>query len=155
MIALVPQRLAALPLAAWERDGLSAALRGAGLPADDVAEPKKLFWRFENSVGDPVGFGGLEIVGSDALLRSVVTLLPLRRRGYGRAIVLALEGEAVVHRCDTVYALVTQEPGLFGRLGYGPCSRDDAPAGIAETAQFARLCPAGAPLLVKRLDPAP
>ena len=40
-------RLLATPLAAWERDGLKAALIKTGLPADDVGEAGLLFWRFE------------------------------------------------------------------------------------------------------------
>ena len=59
-------RLLATPLAAWERDGLAAALVKAGLPADDVGDPNVLFWRFESYEDVPVGFGGLEVHGSEA-----------------------------------------------------------------------------------------
>src|SRR6516225_4269055 len=41
------RRLLATPLAAWERDGLKAALLKARLPADDVGDARLLFWRFE------------------------------------------------------------------------------------------------------------
>ena len=54
--------LVATPLASWERECLKAALVKAGLPADDVAEPGSLFWRFETRVDIPAGFGGLEMV---------------------------------------------------------------------------------------------
>lgn len=57
------RRLLATPLAAWERDGLKAALVKAGLPADDVGDARPLFWRFETAEDIPVGFGGLEIHG--------------------------------------------------------------------------------------------
>ena len=80
-------RLLATPLAAWERDGLKAALAKTGLPADDVGDAELLFWRFESLNDVPVGFGGLEIHGRDALLRSVVILPRLREIGMGRAIV--------------------------------------------------------------------
>ena len=62
-------RLRALPLASWERDGLKMALRKAGLPMEDVDEPRLLFWRYETLSDVPVGFGGLEIHERDALLR--------------------------------------------------------------------------------------
>ena len=84
------RRLLATPLAAWERDGLKAALLKARLPADDVGDARVLFWRFETT-DIPVGFGGLEIHGSDALLRSLVTLPPLRQIGMGAAMVAVLE----------------------------------------------------------------
>ena len=69
-------RLQRAPLAVWEREGLKAALVKAGLPADDVGDPALLFWRFETFEDVPVGFGGLELHGDDALLHSVVTLPP-------------------------------------------------------------------------------
>ena len=71
-------RLIATPLAVWEREGVKAALTKAALPADDVDDPRVLLWRFERLDAIPVGFGGLEVFGSDALLRSLVTLPPLR-----------------------------------------------------------------------------
>ena len=37
------RRLLALPLAVWEREGLKSALVKAGLPADDVGDPRQLF----------------------------------------------------------------------------------------------------------------
>ncbi len=142
-------RLLATPLAAWERDGLAAALVKAGLPADDVGDPNVLFWRFESYEDVPVGFGGLEVHGSDALLRSVVTLPPLRQTGMGGAIVAALEDEARAHRCRAIYLLTTSEADFFSRLGYAPCVRGDLPDAIRETGQFAALGPAA--VMVKKV----
>jgi N-acetylglutamate synthase-like GNAT family acetyltransferase len=143
-------RLFGEPLAAWERDALIAALTRAGLPASDVTAPGKLFWRFVE--GDvPVGFGGLEVHGADALIRSVVTLPPLRERGVGRAIVTALEREAEAHRCLSVYLLTTSAAEFFAQLGYAPCERKEVPPAISATAEFVSLCPANAAVLVKAL----
>jgi GNAT superfamily N-acetyltransferase len=85
--------LFAQPLATWERDGLKAALARAGLPADDIQDDGPLFWRFERD-DMPVGFAGIEVHGSDALLRSLVTLPPLRLQGVGGAMVDKMETEA-------------------------------------------------------------
>ncbi len=144
-------RLRAVPLAAWERDGLKAALLGAGLPAGDVDREDRLFWRFEQADDMPAGFGGLEIHGSDALLRSIVTLPPLRRRGIGAAIIALLEQEAALHGCRTVYLLTTAEAELFTKLDYAACARETAPAAIRASEQFAALGPADAVLMVKQL----
>ena len=62
--------LMATPLAPWERDGVKAALVKVGLPAEDIQDERVLVWRFETFQAVPVGFGGLEIFGSNALLRS-------------------------------------------------------------------------------------
>jgi N-acetylglutamate synthase-like GNAT family acetyltransferase len=143
------RRLIATPLAAWERDGVGAALVKAGLPADDIGDADVLLWRFETYEDVPIGFGGLEIYGDDALLRSVVTLPPLRQVGMGAAIVAALEAEAQARRCRAVYLLTTSEADFFGRLGYKPCARGDVPEAIRASRQFAALCPPTATVMVK------
>src|SRR4029078_12894845 len=86
-----PRGLVAIPLAPWEREGLKSALLKAGLAGDDIGAPGVLFWRFETFEDIPVGFGGIEVHGRDALLRSLVVLPPLRQLGMGAAIVGVLE----------------------------------------------------------------
>ena len=143
--------LIALPLAVWERDGLKAALTRAGLPADDILAPGLQFWRFSTQDDVPAGFGGIEVHGADALMRSVVTLPPLRARGIGQAIVRALEAEAVVMKCRAVWLLTTTAREFFDRLGYAAVDRADVPGAIRATAQFSSLCPDSATVMVKRL----
>jgi len=146
----VGAQLFALPLAVWERGALKAALAKSGLPFADVEEPTVLFWRFEQ--GElPAGFGGLEICGKDGLLRSLVTLPPLRRRGIGTAMVNVLETEALARRLRALYVLTTDRASFFARLGYAPCRRDDVPAAVQANAQFARFCPASAAVMRKGL----
>jgi amino-acid N-acetyltransferase len=144
-------RLLATPLAAWERDGLKAALVKTGLPADDVDDAGLLFWRFESLNDVPVGFGGLEIHGRDALLRSVVILPRLREIGMGRAIVETLETEAAARQCRAIYLLTTSQTEFFARLGYAPCERSDVPDGIRASGQFTTLCPATADVMIKHV----
>ncbi|HVY57156.1 MAG TPA: arsenic resistance N-acetyltransferase ArsN2 [Xanthobacteraceae bacterium] len=143
-------RLLSQPLAAWERDGLAAALARAGLPTEDLQEPGRLFWRFERD-DVPIGFGGLEVHGDLALLRSIVTLPPLRNRGFGAAIVTALEAEAWSHGCRTLYLLTASETAFFAELGYSVCPREDVPSTIRDSRQFAKLSRTSATVMVKRL----
>jgi N-acetylglutamate synthase-like GNAT family acetyltransferase len=128
---------------------LAAALAKEGLPADDLQSAHPLFWRFESDAL-PVGFGGLEIFGSQALLRSLVTLPPVRGRGIGGAMVAALEMEARIRGCRTVWLLTHKAANFFARLGYRACERAEAPKPIREAAHFAR--PASASAMMKRLD---
>jgi N-acetylglutamate synthase-like GNAT family acetyltransferase len=143
--------LVALPLAVWERDGLKAALTKAGLPADDIFTPGPQFWRFTTDDDVPAGFGGIEVHGADALMRSVVTLPPLRGRGVGQGIVRALEAEAIVMKCGAVWLLTTTAREFFGKLGYAAVDRADVPGAIRATAQFSSLCPDSATVMVRRL----
>src|SRR3989442_11526434 len=127
-----------------------AALVKPGMPADDVGDARLLFWRFETT-DMPVGCGGLEIHGSDALLRSLVTLPPLRQVGMGAAMVTVLETEARALKCRVIYLLTASDTRLFGRLGYAACARSDVPEAVRASRQFAALCPPSATAMVKRI----
>jgi amino-acid N-acetyltransferase len=145
------RRLIATPLATWEREGVKAALVKAALPADDVDDPRVLLWRFETLDAIPVGFGGLEVFGSDALLRSLVTLPPLRQTGMGAAMVAVLEIEARALKCRAIYLLTGSDARFFARLGYAACARGDVPAEVRGSRQFAALCPPTAKAMVKHI----
>jgi N-acetylglutamate synthase-like GNAT family acetyltransferase len=144
-------RLRAVPLAAFERDGLKAALRKVGLPCEDVEQSGPLFWRFDTEDDMPAGFAGLELHGRDALLRSLVTLPPRRRAGFGRAIVAAVEQEARLCGCDAVY-LLAPAPDYFARAGYAALSRDSVPEAIRASSQFHSPICTAAEVMVKELD---
>ena len=137
-----------LPLAVWARDGLAAALAKAGLPNDDIHAAGPLFWRFERD-DVPVGFGGLEIFEDQALLRSVVTLPPVRNRGIGTAIVASLEAEASIRGCRAIWLVTEKAAGFFVRLGYRACERSEAPTSVREAVPFAH--PAAAAAMMKPL----
>jgi N-acetylglutamate synthase-like GNAT family acetyltransferase len=143
--------LLATPLAAWERDGLRAALAKAGLLADDVDDPRHMFWRFETATDVPVGFGGLEIHPPDALLHSVITLPPLRMAGMGSGIVEVIEAEARAHRCRSIYLVTRSEAEFFGRLGYLRCMPKDVPEAIRSSRQFDLLKSSAATAMVKTI----
>lgn len=138
-----------LPLAVWERDGLAAAVAKAGLPAENLQSPDTVFWRFEND-DTPVGFGGLEVYGDQALLRSVVTLPPVRNRGIGTAIVGYLESEARIRGCRVIWLAADKAAELFSGLGYRACEASQAPQAIRDTATFARA--KTTTVMQKRLD---
>ena len=143
-------KLTAHPLRAGERGALKAALAKAELPTEDIEAPGRLFWRFDTQDDVPVGFGGLEVHGEDGLMRSVVTLPPVRNRGVGTAMVAALEFEARLHGCQTLWLITTTAADFYARLGYARCDRAVVPPAIRATAEFSTLCPASADVLVKR-----
>ena len=147
----MPGKLTPHPLRTGERAALMAALARANLPTADVEAPGRLFWRFETEDEVPVGFGGLEPYGDDALLRSLVTLPPVRGRGVGSAMVAALEFEARLHGCQNLWLITITAADFFERLGYARCDRAVVPPAIRETTEFAELCPASADVLMKKL----
>jgi amino-acid N-acetyltransferase len=143
-------RLRATPLAPFERDGLAAALRNAGQPYDDVGDPEVLFWRFETPQDVPVGFGGLEVHGRNALLRSIVILPVLQKSGFGRAVVATIEQEAQARRCEAIY-LLTPDTLFFSRQGYDLCRRSAVPKAVRTSKSFAVQAALDFKAMVKRL----
>ena len=146
-----PIKLVAKPIPHGERGVLARTLAKAKLPAGDVDEPGRLFWRFETLDQVPLGFGGLEAYGNDALMRSVLTLPPARKRGVGRGIVEALEVEALATGARRLWLLTMDAAPFFAQLGYAECARDKVPQIIQATEQWRSLCPAAAIVMCKRL----
>lgn len=127
------------------------ALQTAGLPTDDLNDNGRSFFRYSTLGGSSVGFGGFELYGSDALLRSMVVSPDARGRGIGRNIALLLMRRASDLGARTAYVLTTTAAPFFEAQGFKPISRDQTPAPILSTRQAADLCPASATVLAKPL----
>ena len=132
-------------------DSMAHFLAAAGLPTSDLAEPGRAFYRYD--AGAIVGYGGLESLGADRLLRSLVVLHDLRGRGLGKRIVAALECEASALGAHRLHLLTTTAAPFFRACGFVDADRATAPASIAASTEFASLCPASAAYLVKSLEP--
>jgi N-acetylglutamate synthase-like GNAT family acetyltransferase len=137
------------PLAVGERAGMGEALRRAGLPADDLDDEGVRAFAFAGDDGAVVGYGGFEIHGDDALVRSIVVEPLRRRRGAGRAIVERLLAEAAAQGAARAYLLTTNARAYFERLGFATVARADASPAILATRQAIGLCPASAALMVR------
>lgn len=144
MMAMTATRLEASELA-----GLAWFLDNANLPSADLAEPDRVFFRFD--ADGLVGYGGLEGGGADRLLRSVLVLPERRGAGIGHALVAALEQEAHALGVQRLHLLTTTAAPFFQTLGYAAADRHAAPSAIAATREFSSLCPASANYLVKAL----
>ena len=129
---------------------LIAALEAAGLPTDDLHEPGRRFYRFEDDAG-LIGYGGLEQVGPDALIRSMVVVDDRRGEGHGSAILSWLETKAAEQNASGLYLLTTAATAFFERHGYSVVPRSSAPPAIAASRQFSALCPASAAFMFKEL----
>lgn len=126
-------------------------LRENDLPVDDVrSKPGSFYVGYDGD--DPVGAGGVEVYGSEGLLRSVVVERAARGAGVGTALCEALETAAADAGVETLYLLTTTAAGFFEDRGYVRIEREEAPEAIRETAEFDSLCPATATCMRKRLS---
>jgi len=106
---------------------VTALLKSAGLPTDDMATASDLhLWVLEIK-GDVIGAIGIERFGASALLRSPVIAPAYRRRGFGNRLVAHHEQDV-------------QKQGV-GQLILS-----------TETADFRFLCPASAVCMAKALN---
>lgn len=129
---------------------LTELLDAEGLPSGDLSEPGVRLFAFRE--GDAtVGYAGLEVYGTDALLRSVVVDPARRRAGLGRAVVEATLAEARRLGATRAFLLTTTAKAYFERLGFVSIDRASAPETILSTRQAAGLCPSSAPLMVRTL----
>lgn len=130
---------------------LEEALDSAGLPSADISLKGRIFWRFHDQSGRVVAWGGVEIHGKHALLRSVVILPRARGQGFGAQVVAFLIGYARLRGIDRVWLLTTGAADFFRKLGFAEAERATAPDAIKSTAEFASLCPASAVCMSRAL----
>ena len=108
-----------------------------------------MFFAFEEA-GRPVGFGGFELCGAHALLRSMVVLPGMRGRGLGRSLAERVLEHARLAGATDAYLLTTTAESFFERTGFRRIDRSMAPREILETRQATSICTTAA-LLVRPL----
>lgn len=125
---------------------LHLALEAAALPIDDLSEPGRRFFQYSQN-GRAVAFGGFELHGADALLRSIVVLPEALGQGFGRHATAFLLSSAAGAGAGRAWLLTTSASSFFERLGFQTVRRELAPNAILATRQFSSLCPSTAALM--------
>lgn len=137
-------------------DKIRNLLTANGLPAEDVSMTLiEGFLVVEEAAGTVVGSAGLEQIGSNVLLRSLVLTSELRGTGVAKALVAHLEDSARLLGQQDVWLLTTTAERFFERAGYERIGRDEVPGEVRSCRQFAVLCPSTATCMRKRLLPKP
>jgi arsenate reductase len=128
------------------------ALGAADLPTDDLPDPGQRFFAYTTLGGHLVGYGGYELLGRDALIRSIVVDPAWRGRLVGRSLVLLLLRRAFDQGARHAWLLTTSAARYFEKLGFEHAQRADAPAIVMATRQAAFVCPSSAALLTRRIS---
>jgi len=126
-------------------------LQAQGLPASDITDEHLEHFFFVGSVGSPAGLVGLELYGTDALLRSLVVAENARHKGLGATLIDHAEQYAASKGVRSIYLLTTTAQAFFKRLGYERIERSTAPPSIERTREFAGLCPASSAFMSKQI----
>ena len=131
---------------------IRALLRSNGLPTEDFDEngiQSHWVWRDANQV---VGTVGLDIIGAESVIRSLVTHPDFRRQGIATALCDVAEGEAARRGVTAVYLLTESAADFVQRRGYHMIDRAKVPDSIARHRQFASGCCKCAAAMVKWLS---
>jgi amino-acid N-acetyltransferase len=118
-------------------------LQAANLPLAGVPRALAGFYVAEDR-GRILGTVGLELYGTDGLLRSAVVDPAARGTGLGHALVGRLLGDARERGIGAVYLLTTTAEGWFPRFGFSRIERDDVPDQVRASVEFREACPASA-----------
>ncbi len=133
-----------------EFQGITAALSAENLPIADLDQRGRIFFRCDDA-SRVIGYGGFELYGVNALLRSVVVLPQSRGHGQGAILVRALEAHARQNGVAAIWLLTTAATAFFDKQGYVRVERSLAPPAIAASREFTSLCPASATCMTKVL----
>jgi len=136
------------PLANAGLHDLRMLLNEAGLPTQDLLLPDRRFFRFDEK-GELLGFGGIEGIGTDRLLRFLVVMEGRRGLGLGRRMLEMLEHIASADGALRLHILTNTAPDFFSTNGYRVALRDEAPESISNSVEFKSLCPDSATYMVK------
>jgi arsenite methyltransferase len=134
-------------------DAVLALLADCDLPADGVADQFEDGYVVSEEGGAVVGVAGLEVYGAHGLLRSVAVAPAYRGRGIADALVADRIDWGRARGLRGIYLLTTTAESWFAKRSFAPVARDDVPASIRRSSEFAELCPATAVAMEQRIQP--
>jgi amino-acid N-acetyltransferase len=134
-----------------EENDIRKLITECGLYTEDLSEEKLKHFVIARKGDQIVGAVGVEIGGSDALLRSLVVSEPFRNQGVASQLTTAIERYALSQGVKALYLLTLTAEGFFAKQGYKKADRHSAPAGMQATYEFQSLCPDSAVCMWKRI----
>ncbi len=115
-------------------------IEGAGLPIADLATTEvALFGICERDRLS--GVVGVESIGKDGLLRSLVVEPGVRGRAFAQRLCEAVFEHAAKASMGSLYLITVDADAYFKRFDFKPIERDNLPDVLCKTAQFSALCP--------------
>ncbi|NTW70170.1 MAG: GNAT family N-acetyltransferase [Chlorobiaceae bacterium] len=130
---------------------VQALLSDNGLPYEDAGEHIEHFILAKEH-GALIATAGVELLGTDGLLRSVCVSRKYRNLGIAGELCRRIEASAYREGVKRLYLLTTTAKEYFRCRGYRVCLRKSLPPAVQGTAEFLSLCPASAVCMVLDLD---
>lgn len=144
-----------VPATAEDLGPIRALLDSQGLRSSDIDQASLKSFLVLRDGTQISGLVGLDLLGSIAMLRSLVVRPEWRSAGLGAQLVTAAEALAVKQGIATLYLLTTDADRYFAAKGYRTLERTDAPPEIKLHPQFRWLCPSTSIFMSKTMSPKP
>jgi amino-acid N-acetyltransferase len=125
-------------------------LRGCGLPLQGVREGLARDYVVARMGHSITGVCGLEVHGTDGLLRSMAVGPAWRGRGIAEVLLEATLNRARRLGLHDVYLLTTTARDYFARRGFTDCARAGAPPDIQGSWEFQTGCPTSSACMRRR-----
>ena len=122
------------------------------LPTRDLAELDLNHFFSCGESADIKGVVGVEVYGSDGLLRSLAVDPRGQGQGTGTALLEHLYAHATSVGISELYLLTETAEAYFQRQGFEHVSRALVPEAIKQTREFSSLCPDSAAVMRKVLQ---
>ena len=121
-------------------DAILHLLKENKLPISDLDEAKFAHFIVAAEPDEVIGCAGLEIFGSDALLRSLSVKPSLQNKGLGSQLYDKIIGYARSISVCNVHLLTTTAEKFFLRKGFLVSDRVNAPQSIQNCDEFKTIC---------------
>jgi amino-acid N-acetyltransferase len=119
-------------------------LATSALPLDGLEEQFGDGYAIAEREGVLIGAEGVEVYGDAGLLRSAAVDSAWRGHGVGVRLTEDRLAWAASRGLRELWLLTTTAADYFPRFGFDRASREDAPAAMQESREFAEVCPASA-----------
>ena len=124
-------------------NSIISLLNSHGLPIQDIDPDKLTFWGIFDDKS-LVACGGIEILGSSGLLRSLAVDRNYQNHGLGKIIYEKIIDHAVIVNLKSLYLLTTTASEYFNKKGFNSIERHNVPEKLLNTEEFKSLCPTSA-----------
>lgn len=134
-----------------QKEYIFQLLNECHLPTNDLNESNLENFLACGNLNAPSGIIGIEILGENALLRSLAVKKESRRKGYAQMLVSELEKSAKHKGVKRLYLLTQTAELFFKQQGYQVVERTLVPQSIQSTQEYSSLCPGNAIVMSKVL----
>lgn len=127
-------------------------ISGCGLHTQDLTSEKLRDFLAARKGDHIIGIIGIEILGKNAMIRSLCVTEKHRGQGVAGNLLSSIERYALSRQAKMLYLLTVTSEIFFAERGYEKMDFKDVPEDIRSTDAFSRMCTSDAICMQKRLS---